>query len=437
MTARAPTASDLSGAPALSFNLWHEPWINVLGTDGARTARLGIRDCLVGAHRLRALADPSPLVAAGLQRLLAAIAQDIVRARGVADLTALLRRGQFDPEAIDRFGATYAPRFDLFSADTPFLQTADVPPELPRRAGETKPVSYLFLEEPTATNVNHFAHRYDRDAQYAPATAAAGLVTLAAFATSGGAGIKPSINGVPPLYVLPAGNSVFETVARSIITPGFQPRIASANDHPAWARDPVVQRSREVLAVGYLESLTFPARRVRLIPERVAGRCARSGEESPVLVRRMVFEMGHARPKDAAVWLDPFAAYRTREKGEPVPVRPQQGKALWREYGTLFQTAAPDDSGEVGKPGTVIPPAVVQQTALLGDTLDDQQSVWRFRCVGMRTAMKAKVFEWVDETLDVPAGILADPAGQAEVTVAVQRAEEWVKRIAAIHHGVY
>ena len=80
-----------------------------------------------------------------------------------------------------------------------------MPPELPKRKSETKTVAYLFPEEPAATNINHFSHRYDDDYQYAPASAAAGLVTIPAFATSGGAGIRPSINGVPPLYVLPDG----------------------------------------------------------------------------------------------------------------------------------------------------------------------------------------------------------------------------------------
>lgn len=428
----APAAAGPSSA--VSFNLWTEPWIGVLLDDGG-IDRLGIRDVLVRAHELRGFVDPSPLVIASLQRLLAGIAQDIERPRGVAELAALLERGCFEAAAIDRFGAQHAHRFDLFSETAPFLQTADVAPALPKRKTGTKTVGYLFPEEPTATNVNHFHHRYDDDHAFAPATAALGLITLPAFATSGGAGIRPSINGVPPLYVLPAGETLFETLALSIITPGFQPRTASREDRPAWTREPVVERGREVLTVGYLESLTFPARRVRLFPEATPGRCSRTGEASGVLVRRMVFEMGHARPKDAAFWFDPFAAYRFRGKDEPVPVRPIEGKVLWREYGNLFQTLGSDDQGGTSE-GTVAPPAVVLQVAELQEYGIDHP-LWRFRCIGLRTDMKAKVFEWVDEALEVPAGMLADPAGQLAVQEAIRRAEEWSRRIAVIHRGAY
>src|SRR5690606_38854363 len=162
-------------------------------------------------------------------------------------------------------------------------------------------------------------------------------------------------------------------------------------------------------------------------PEQTPGRCSRSGEWSDTLVRRMVFEMGHSRPKGAALWVDPFAAYRFRGKEEPVPIRPVEGKALWREYGNLFHTVVPDDSGEV-QAGAVRPPAVVVQVAQLQD-LGIYHTIWRFRCTGIRTDMKAKVFEWVDDALDVPSGILADARGQLDIEKAVQLAEDWARRL--------
>ena len=431
------TATTLPGtgaSPAPTFNLWTEPWIQLLGTD-AVPLRLGMRDCLVHAHELDALADPSPLVIASLQRLLAAIAQDIFRPESPAALAALIRGGSFAEDTVDAFGAQYGGRFDLFSESQPFMQTSDIGLTPPKRKTEAKTVAYLFPEEPSATNINHFFHRYDDENQYSPATAATGLITLSAFATSGGAGIKPSINGVPPLYVLPVGKTLFETIALSIITPEFQPRIASHDDHPAWRRDTVIKRSEEVNRVGYLESLTFPARRVRLFPERTAGNCSRSGEFSDVLVRKMIFEMGRSRPKAAELWFDPFAAYRVGAKGVPNPVRPLEGKVLWREYGTLFHTPTPNLSELTV--GTVIAPTVVNQLANLQDYDVAHDAQWRMRCIGLRTDMKAKVFEWVDDTLDVPTGLLADPLGQDEVRLAIERAEAWNRRISAIHDRAF
>lgn len=432
MSSQTTTISTPVSTAPCSFNLWTEPWISVLDCAGRRR-QVGIRDCLVTAHELHSFSDPSPLVVASLQRLLAAIAQDIERPRHVDALAEILRRGHFDQDAVDQFGERFGHRFDLFSETTPFLQTGDIGPELPKRKSGTKTVGYLFPEEPTATNINHFFHRYDDEHAYSPATAASGLITFSAFALAYGQGNKPSINGVPPLYVLPAGTTLFETLALSIITPDFQPRIASPEDRPAWDRDPIVERSKEVLSVGYLESLTFPARRVRLFPEATPGRCTRSGAASEVLVRCMVFEMGHSRPKGAAFWFDPFAAYRLRGAEEPVPIRPQAGRAFWREYGNLFQTLAPDADGSATD--GIRPPAVVEQVAELqvrGITHD----LWQFRCIGIRTD-KGKIFEWFDETLDVPVGILADPIGQLDVQIALERAEQWNRRLLAIHKAVY
>ena len=430
-------ATITTGPPAMksnspTFNLWTEPWIVVLWREG-RTDRLGLRDCLRDAHRLDSLADSSPLVVASVQRLLASIAQDIFRPSDLEELADLIKQGEFDTEAIDTFGATYGHRFDLFSDTEPFLQTSDVPPELPKRKSETKTVAYLFPEEPAATNINHFSHRYDDDYQYAPASAAAGLITIPAFATSGGAGIRPSINGVPPLYVLPAGETLFQTIALSIVTHDYQPRVANADDRPAWRGPTVVGKQETVNQVGFLESLTFPARRVRLFPEVARGRCSRTGDTCDILVRRMAFEMGRSRPKDAAPWFDPFAAYRIREKQVPVPVRPQAGKALWREFGTLFHTASPTSSGI----GDTVPPGVVRQLADLEDYGVVSGDAWRFRCIGMRTDMKAKVFEWVDDTLDVPVGLLADRAGQIDVREAITRSEDWAREVLSIHRRVY
>ncbi len=401
---------------APSFNLWSEPWIGVLRPDGERE-EVGIAECLTRAHEFAALSDRSPLVVAGTQRLLAAVAQAIFAPEELAELADLLDAGQFDPAGVAAFGEGWARRFDLFSLDRPFLQTGDVPPA-PARGDKPKTVAYLLPEVPSGTAVVHFRHTYDDEQRLCPACAAAGLITLPAFATSGGAGIKPSINGVPPLYVLPAGDSLFEALALSLIVPAYQPQVRANRDEPAWSGTGRIDRSKEVGAVGYLQSLTFPARRVRLYPQRAGGYCTRCGRDSRLLVADMLFEMGHSRPKDAPFWVDPFAAYQRRGDKTPVPVRPREGRAPWREYASLFLTAATPDAGTVR-------PAVLEQLAALRDyaALPPSRAL-AFRCVGMRTDMKAKVFEWIDAVLDVPLGLLGNPRGEGIVRAAIDHAEE-------------
>jgi CRISPR system Cascade subunit CasA len=396
MTTVAPqtegSVGPVGGAPP-SFNLWNDKWISVERLDGSM-GEIGVRDCLLHAHELRSLREASPLAVAGIHRLLTAIAQSLVRPAGIGDVRNLLSHRQFAADAIAAFGNRHGERFDLFSPEAPFMQTNDAP-TAPKRA-ELKPIAYLLPELPTATNVVHWRHVYDGEHRFCPPCAAAGLLTIPPFATSGGAGIKPSINGVPPLYVLPSGSTLFETLALSVLAPPFQPEVRSERDCPIWEGDGHVGRSVEVLSVGYIQSLTFPARRVRLYPEIGSAICTRCGRDTSITVAMMLFEMGLSRPKTAAPWFDPFAAYTLPRDGSskpPVPVRPREGRALWREYGTLFLSSAHDEK-------RARPPAVLAQMQSLTGF-----RVFTLRCVGMRTDMKAKVFEWTDESLQVPSGL--------------------------------
>jgi len=402
---------------ALGFNLWTEPWIELEKPDGA-IERGGIEKALLDADKYRAIYDPSPLVVVGIHRLLVAILQFAIQPEKGADLKNLWKAGKFPREAIEAFGGQYASRFDVFSAEEPFLQSADIPLEARKDA---KPVAYLAPEIPAGTGITHYRHGEEDEQIFCPACAARGLVTIPAFATSGGAGIKPSINGVPPIYILPGGKTLFESLAASLTIPGYQPEIASRKkDDVWWVREPIVGKSAVVREVGYLHSLTFPARRVRLHPEALHARCSRCNAESEWTVRQMVFEMGESRPKDAEFWFDPFAAYKI-DKEKPIPFRPVEGKAAWREFASLFLLS----KGE-GKSSTRRP-AILEQIAEL--ELVSDQPVYPFRCIGLRTDMKAKVFEWMDAGFDVPPAMLSDDSAGLEVRQATDYAAECARII--------
>ncbi|MEN9935123.1 MAG: hypothetical protein RLZZ387_1702 [Chloroflexota bacterium] len=410
--------------PPFSFNLWHAPWIRVVTADG-EVCELSIHACLARAHELRALHDPSPLVVAGVHRLLAAILQAIYQPTDLDALEGILATGQFDNGLLDAFAAQHAGRFDLFHPTTPFLQTGDVPldgwrkPERGRKNdwGDPKAVSALFNEVPGATNRTHFHHVTDEGHQVCPACCARGLLTIAAFASSGGPGIRPSINGVPPIYVLPVGRSLFEGLTLSLVAADYLPAAADRGraDIAGWNGSEAVARGRQVSAVGYIESLTFPARRMRLYPKAAAGRCTQCDAATSVAVSEMLFEMGHWLNEGVGVWDDPFAAFREpggKNKVEGrVPVRPQEGKALWREYGGLLLAEREEQ----------LRPRVVRQLGMLvdRDVFDPSQAV-QVRCISIRTDGKAKFFEWLDEALEAPPALLADPVGATYVEDALR-----------------
>lgn len=381
-----------------AFNLWFDPWIGVTGGSGA-VQSMSICGVLHNAHQVHGLYDNSPLIEVGVQRFLTAILQDALQPRTNADLSTLWRDGRFPVAALERFGAAYAQRFDLFAADVPFMQSADLPP-CPSSLAKTKTVGYLFEDLPAGTAVTHYNHRYETDHTLCAACTAHGLVTLPAFASSGGVGVRPSINGVPPIYVMPGGSTLFEQLTASLLTPAHYPPTTLREDGlPAWRRDAVITKKSEVSAVGYLDGLTFAARRVRLHPERMDTPCTRCGARTRWSVKTMAFEMGTFRPKTAALWRDPFVAYRIPRDGKtPRAIRPIEGRAVWREFGNLFLTSPAKRQ---------MRPAVIDQLEQIRSALPYGELI-PFKTVGLRTDGKMKRFEWQESAFRLPAVLLDD-----------------------------
>lgn len=401
----------------ITFNLWSEPWIMVESVQGA-IETVGIEQLLHNANRYRALYEPSPLVVVSIHRLLVAILQDIIRPQYERDLLDLWERDTFSGEKIVEFGRQYAHRFDLFSVETPFLQSADIPLH-PKKKRQGKSVGYLLQEQTAGTAVTHYNHTYDDDQTLCAVCLAKGLLTIPAFASSGGAGIKPSINGVPPIYVIPGGETYYQSLVASLVTPYYRPKVADRkNDTPWWRHSPTVGKKEELLKVGYLHSLTFPARRVRLHPERMAEACSRCGGMTMWGAAEMVYEMGESRPKDAAFWQDPFAAYRRKGDKEPIPIRPVEGREVWREFAGLF---LPSDEGDKDK--GFYRPAVIGQlenSELRRGLPYDDTTPFPFQTVGLRTDMKMKIFEWESNGFLVPPKALADLDTGMKITQGIE-----------------
>lgn len=413
-------------SPEPSFNLWYEPWIDLECLDGS-IERVGIGPALLEAHRYRAIVSHSPLEVAGIQRLLVAVLQDALNPQHLDDLANLWEQDCFPPGPIETFERYFATRFDLFSTDQPFLQSADLP-RSPVKGDRIKPVTYLAPEFPSGSGVVHYRHALEDEQVFCPVCCARGLVMVPAFAISEGSRIKPSINGVPPIYLLPQGRTLYYALLASIILPSYQPAVREKDEDCPWWRGPnVVSRRTEVTSVGYVESLTFPARRVRLHPDVGPMICTRCGHPARLGVRTMVFDMGLSRPKDSPFWQDPFAAYLVREKEAPLPVRPTQGKAAWREFANFFLKVPPGMQRKGARPS--LRPRVVDQLEELQDygvPFDDARM--DFRSIGMRTDMKAKIFEWVDSGYSVPLALLHSSTAGLDVDDALAFAEQCIDK---------
>ncbi len=395
-----------------SFNLWQNPWITVEDDQGF-LSDLSISQLLTDAGKYRGLFDPSPLVIVAIHRLLVAIVQDIFDPRSESDLQELWQKENFPRSKIEAFGEEFGHRFDLFSEEMPFMQSADIP-LYPEKWGKGKSVGYLFHEQTAGTAVTHYNHTYDDEQHCCPICLAKGLLSIPPFATAGGAGIRPSINGVPPVYIIPGGETYFQSLVASLLTPPFKPGVRDKrDDRPWWRRDPLIGKKEEVLRVGYLHSLTFPARRVRLHPQQLSKPCTRCARQTAWSAREMTYEMGQSRPKDAAFWQDPFVAYRVREKDQPLPIRPVEGRALWREYAGLFLPHQKDEK--------FYRPLVIDQLEEIAEDLPfDESTPIPFQTIAFRTDMKMKFFEWQLNGFKVPTTLLSDIFAEEKISAGLE-----------------
>ncbi len=287
-----------------SYDLLTENWIPVIWTDG-RHSRIGIRTALAEAHAIRQIAASNPMDNVAVFRFLLAI---LYWCEGIPpaddEKASLLRAGGFPSgwfAKLDREKQC----FDLFGEELRFFQYRGA-----TREGKVQlTVNYLMQEVPTGRNSWHFRHSTDHENGLCPACCALGLIRLPLFATSGGRGKPPGINSKPPIYIVPVGSTLHETLVLN-----WLPQSDLGN--PAW-QEACFLKIREN-AVPLLVGLTWLPRMVWLDePVPVEAICIACGRTCSKLIRSCVFDgIGSVRTEDDGRernWIDPHVIY-TRDK---------------------------------------------------------------------------------------------------------------------------
>jgi CRISPR system Cascade subunit CasA len=289
---------------------------------------LSLRDTLVRASEVREIYDDSPLVIAGLHRLLLAILHRNFGPQNFGEWQAVWRAGHFDAVTLDAYFARWRHRFDLFDAERPFYQVTEM------EDAERHPAVLLKQEAATGNNATLFDHSFRGfPADLSPAEAASALVARQAYAIGGGVSRPFNFYGstlTRGLSVLAFGNSLFETLMLNLLVYNKErPLPSEGEDLPAWEREEAARPQKEGTPVrGYLDYLTWQSRRVHLFPEGNA-----------TVVRWCQLQQNLKLPEGRNL-LDPFKCYRVSETEgyQPLPLNP--AKALWRDSHTLFQQAA-------------------------------------------------------------------------------------------------
>lgn len=305
------------------FNVISEPWIPVETKEG-QFDTLGIRETLLRAHELRSVCAMSPLFTYGIQRILIAFLIDAFRPEEVDDLAELIGKGRFDEHTIDSYidlCRQDGECFDLFNEKKPFLQTPfdnkDNQPEL---------IVKLFTEWPEGNNHVHFNHAKEDSHLFTPAQCVQALCALPAFALNFGRATYFGINGQPPVYLLYAGNTLFGTLACSMIAKSEYSSNTFDEPPAAWRSNTIVRSGEPLARVSLLHGLTCQSRRIQMLPER---------KDEEIIIKYIFYDKGWDY-KTVSNWRDPHVAYYLDDKGVQKVLRPNEGRAIWRDLGRIL-----------------------------------------------------------------------------------------------------
>jgi CRISPR system Cascade subunit CasA len=246
----------------MKFNLLDEPWIP-FAAPGQRRPRLGsLRSVLSDAHLITDLAVQSPLVTAGLYRLLlATLYRALQGPHNHTEWQRWWQAGLFDMRRLDRYFREVTDRFDLFDPVFPFYQTGNLP-----EGYRPKPALTLGHQHTAfGANAQMFGGGMNTDSAISAAHAALLLVAFQSYALGGTLAHLPGENPsakagtlVKATLVVVKGQSLFHTLMLNLLPfPYFE------DDRPAWERGGASTGER--VCDGIVDLYTRQARRVCLV----------------------------------------------------------------------------------------------------------------------------------------------------------------------------
>lgn len=410
----------MAEAPSPSFNLVHEPWILAQRAD-LRIAELSLLQVFEQAAGLRQLVGELPTQVFALNRLLLAILYRAPReAITTEDWTHFWDRREFPLEDISGYLSAWSHRFDLFDAERPFYQVADLHTEKNEFSPLTKligdaPVGHPFLTTRLGPALDSLSY----------AEAARWLVHCQAFDPSGiksGASDDPRVRGGKGYPIgmgaagflgglLLEGDSLLETLLLNLIAADSQTVIRhSERDLPVWERaDAQTGAERKDTTVsGPVDLLTWQCRRIRLI---VSG-----GEARQVLISN-----GDKISMANRHTIEPMTAWRRSETQEkklgisPVymPRTHNPDRAIWRGLSALLPHATTS-----GIPASLPPATHGWLSELASKGVLPANFVAKTRAIGIDYINNSSVVgEIIDDELALPVRLLQEQREDLRNTV--------------------
>lgn len=392
-----------------AFDLVSSPWLPILDAAG-RQRTVGLRDMLADAHHIQGLIERSPLALVALYRLLLSIVR---RTHGPLDgetWAGLWRRGRLDASLLDAYWARWVPRLALFDRDYPFLQDPSL------GAAASVSVAKLSPDQAAGHNAVLLDHSLDVAPRgLTPAAAARLMVGHQAFALQGFVSVEPGqdprlyksapdgpLNG--GLVLLIQGENLARTLLLNLCpVPGrLLAGAGSPGDRPSWEREASAKEA-DRYPDGPCDLLTWQSRRILL------------QRDADGLVRRVWIQKKAAIPHDwdrAAA--EPMMPHTVGAAGRPArPLRPQPGRALWRDLPTLLSA-----NGD----GRLSTPTLSGVAAQIDAGVLPSGYLFTLRLIALVNRQAAPLY-WIDEQIMAPGRILAEPARAEHLALALGVAE--------------
>lgn len=422
------------------FNLCNEPWIPVLYVSG-QTQEVSLKQLFDESNSIRKIHSGDATTDVAILGVAVAIFFRAVL-ENTEEYGELYREPKKWIQNISSGGSEqlyfvqdylkkYQDRFNLFDAERPFMQVAD----LHTSKGEVKPVSRLVLDSES----EYFSMRAEQAlTSLSYAEAARYLVTVQAYDYSGiksGAVGDPRVKGGRgyPIGVgwygttgkiIIHGENLIETLLYCIDyeqllnvekVKGKSHRIA-LQDKPVWERelpdtaapraykggDPTKYKDEPAPAAGMCEILTWQSRRVRLFPEngRVTGVLVSNGDKW----------------LDRNTYTDPLTAYRFSKNQSTqthyvwMPQTHSAERTLWRGADALL-TRLSSSQEKQNKPATVI-------RQISSGKYFSPDTKTKIQLVGMVYGTQNSIVEeTIDESVTLELGILTEQGAEISAMV--------------------
>lgn len=364
----------------MAYSVLTEPVIPILWLDGSSGA-VGIREAFLRAHEIRDIQGDTPLEQYALLRLLIAFAMDMLRPKNSYARQDLLAAGKFDPVVFDEYVAMCekdGPRFDLFDPEHPFMQSK-YEEELDNKA--LKPVSSIIHALPSGNNHIFIDHRTAEMHEASIPQAFRALLASYLFCVSGTAG-PSSVNNTPPLYCFILGRNLYETLMYNILSEAEAKPLAYGAGIVPWRSYQPIMPKKIIAEVSLLEGLTWMPRRITLL----------LNDNHAV---QHVYCQAGLDFKGNDQWKDPFVPQFKKKDQTFGTIKPELGRAFWRDAGTLLY-----DQNEKN----IRQPQVLKCIINVLDE-DDMPSVIPVRAVGLVTNQAAYT-TWCEDDLSIPMELL-------------------------------